>query len=350
MYGHATAAGDVNGDGWIDLFVGHFADRPDARVPRAWSHRSRARSAAARRARRVPDRRDVPRGPRAHERSRLRRPRRRRRPRPRDRAQRQRPHRVGQHAVGRAAQRRWPLRAGGPSSTTGSPADRSASSTTTPTAVSTSFLVEDRFAGGSSALYRNVGDFEFDDVTTAAGLPRDLDGLGVATADLDGDARPDLFVAGSNRLFVNVDGRALRARSTRDEFRWRTYGDEDDPAGVAAGDVDGDGRLDLVLGQHFNSTIDEGPRVPVRLYLNEATSRGRPRFRDVTEAAGLVGLPTKAPHVELVDFDADGRLDLLTTASADGGSRPAVFRGVGVEDGVPRFEPPDGLGERRSTG
>ena len=30
MKAHAIAAGDVNGDGWIDVFVGTFADRPAA--------------------------------------------------------------------------------------------------------------------------------------------------------------------------------------------------------------------------------------------------------------------------------------------------------------------------------
>ena len=118
-------------------------------------------------------------------------------------------------------------------------------------------------------------------------------------------------MGGSNRLFVNGgDGRFREVED--DEFQWRTFGEEDDVAGVAAGDVNGDGRTDLVLGQHFNSTLEGDRRVPVRLYLNEGGEPGRPRFRDVTEAAGLVGLPTKAPHVELVDFDADGRLDLLT--------------------------------------
>ena len=45
----------------------------------------------------------------------------------------------------------------------------------------------------------------------------------------------------------------------------------------------------------------------------------------MTEAAGLVGLPTKAPHVELVDLDADGALDIVASASDDQG-KPIVFR------------------------
>jgi enediyne biosynthesis protein E4 len=205
------------------------------------------------------------------------------------------------------------------------------------------FLVEDRFAGGSSALYRNTGDLGFVDVTGDVGLPARVDGLGVAATDLSGDGRPDLFVAGSNRMFVNVDGERFREVDT-DEFDWPTFGDEDDVAGVAASDLNVDGRVDLVVGQHYNSTLDGDRRVAVRLYLNQGAEQGDPRFRDVTDVAGLVALPTKAPHVEVVDFDADGRLDVLTTASAGDGERPAVFRGLGVEDGVPRFEAPDGLG------
>ncbi|MGH7540419.1 MAG: CRTAC1 family protein, partial [Gemmatimonadota bacterium] len=175
----------------------------------------------------------------------------------------------------------------------------------------------------------------------------DVHGLGVAAAELSGDDWPDLFVAGSNRLFVN-DGAGAFREGDSTVFAWETYGEEDDPAGVAVGDVNRDGRSDLVVGQHYNSTIDGGIEVPVRLYLNEgAGADGAPRFRDVTEPAGLVGLPTKAPHVEIADLDADGWPDILTTASADDGAGPAVFRHLGVEDGVPRFEAPEGTGNPR---
>jgi hypothetical protein len=205
-------------------------------------------------------------------------------------------------------------------------------------------LVEDRFSGGSSVLLHNDGDLRFSDATAEAGLPDDVQGLGVAVADLNDDARPDVFVAGSNRLFMNDSGSFRESDSS--VFEWETFGDEDDPAGVAVGDVDRDGRPDLVLGQHFNSTLDQRVEVPVRLFLNAGNAAdGSPEFRDVTEDAGLVGLPTKAPHVELADLDSDGWLDILTTASAGGGNRPAVFRHLGVTDGVPRFETPEGLGD-----
>ena len=40
----------------------------------------------------------------------------------------------------------------------------------------------------------------------------------------------------------------------------------------------------------------------------------------------------------------DGLLDIVTSASAADGTLPAVFLGTGVDDGIPRFEAPPGLG------
>jgi hypothetical protein len=207
------------------------------------------------------------------------------------------------------------------------------------------FLVEDEWGGGSSALFRNAGGFEFEDITDDAGLPSDVHGLGVATSDLTGDGLPELFVSGSNRLFVNVGAEFEEADDS--VFEWETFGPEDSVGGVAVGDVNRDGRPDLVVGHHFNSTVDDDREAPVRLYLNTgANDRGHPRFRDVTEKAGLVALPTKAPHLEIVDIDSDGWPDVLTSASADDGADPAVFRNLGAANGtVPRFEAPDGLGD-----
>ena len=205
------------------------------------------------------------------------------------------------------------------------------------------FIAEDRYRGGRSRLYRNLGDLQFSDVTGLAGLPEDLAGLGVATADVDDDGDVDLFVAGDNRMFIGT-GDGFEEVST-DVFRWPPVGDEDDPAGAAFGDVDRDGRPDLVIGQHFNSTVDFGVPAPVRLFLNRTMSGGGIVFEDVTTASGLLPLPTKAPHVEIVDMDNDGWPDIVTSASAGDGTRPAVFRNLGLDGGIPRFEEPAGLGD-----
>jgi hypothetical protein len=210
-------------------------------------------------------------------------------------------------------------------------------------------LLEDRWTGGSSVVYRNLGDLRFEDATAAFGLPGDVHGLGVATGDLNGDGLTDVVIGGSNRVFMGTGSGLTEAFAggSQDPVipEWEIFGDEDDVAGVSIADVNLDGLPDLVLGQHYNSTLSRGSLVPIRLYLNRTTTPGDPPvFEDVTTAAGLVGLPTKAPHVEFVDLDNDGLVDILTSAAAGGGTIPAVFRNTGVENGIPVFEAPSDLG------
>lgn len=204
-------------------------------------------------------------------------------------------------------------------------------------------VVEDRYRGGSSRLYRNLGGLRFEEATTELGLGTGVDGLGVATGDLNDDGHTDVFIAGSNRLFVGTGAGLTEVDAAG--LRWETYGNEDDVAGAAIADVNRDGMPDLLVGHHYNSTLSQGRSVPVRLYLNRTREPGAmPQLEDVTEATGLVGLPTKAPHVELADLDNDGWPDIVTSASAADGSLPAVFRHLGVEGDIPRFEAPAGLG------
>jgi hypothetical protein len=206
------------------------------------------------------------------------------------------------------------------------------------------FITEDRFTEGRSVLLENGSELSFVDVTGNAGIATDAHGLGVAVADLTGDGHAEILVAGSNRVFVATgDGTFQEAPGVLPE--WEVYGEEDDVAGISVGDVNRDGLIDVLVGQHYNSTIEFGEKVPVRLYLNRGPDGdGMPVLEDVTEQAGLVGLPTKAPHVELNDLNNDGWPDVVTSASAADGSLPAVFSHMGVEDGVPRFSAPEGLG------
>jgi len=207
-------------------------------------------------------------------------------------------------------------------------------------------VTEDRFRGGSSRLYRNVGGLQYEEAADALGLPAGVDALGVAVGDVNADGLDDVVFAGtSNRVFVGTGSGLREVDGVLDDLE--VYGEEDDAAGVALGDVNGDGLIDVVVGQHFNSTVDDDQEVPVRLFLNRTAEAGDdPVFEDVTDDAGLVGLPTKAPHVALVDLDNDGHLDLLTTASAGDGLLPAVFRNGGDHErgGVPTFAAPSGTG------
>jgi hypothetical protein len=94
-------------------------------------------------------------------------------------------------------------------------------------------------------LYRNLGGWRFADATAAAGLDRPLYGTGVATGDFDADGRVDVYLTavGENRLLRNVGGRF--------EDVTRVAGVAGDPAAwstcAAFVDVDNDGWLDLFV-------------------------------------------------------------------------------------------------------
>jgi hypothetical protein len=203
-------------------------------------------------------------------------------------------------------------------------------------------LIEDGFTSGpSSRLFRNLGKLRFKDVTAKAGLPKDLFGLGCAIADVNGDGRPDFFVAHSNRFFLSsANGKYRESAALNKTFAWKPLHNEDWPCGVAFGDLNNDGRLDLVLGIHCETSRN-------RVYLNEGVVKGVPRFRDVTAASGMPArLPQKAPHVEIQDFDNDGRPDIFFSNGrlADGRVTPLICRNTGSKNKIPQFAlnlPPD---------
>ena len=194
----------------------------------------------------------------------------------------------------------------------------------------------------SSRLFRNDGDLQFTDVSAEAGLPPGTAGLGVASADLNHDGWPDIFLASTlaNVLLINDGrGRFHEPPALRKQFAWPQAKGDNMVCGVAIGDVNNDRLPDIVIGQHFDSPW-KSP-VANRLYLNRGLDANKhPQFEDVTEAAGLKPLPLKAPHVEIQDFDNDGRPDIYTSLVkfADQKPHPLIFRNVGNSDGVPRFE------------
>ena len=203
------------------------------------------------------------------------------------------------------------------------------------------FVVEDRFIHGGDGprciLFRNKGSLVFEDANRVAGIPDDLFGLGFAAADLNDDSRPDFFVPHSNRLFLSRAGGGFReAVELRETFAWQPLDGEDWPCGACFGDLNRDGRMDLVLSIHHAPARN-------RVYLNEGVRDGVPRFRDVTAEAGLGDpVPVRCPHVEIQDFDNDGWPDIYFSAAWVDGDRvtPLVYRHQGIRDGIPRFVPP----------
>jgi hypothetical protein len=145
------------------------------------------------------------------------------------------------------------------------------------------------------------------------------------------DARaPDAGAQLFTRLPANVTGirfeNRLNETNERNVFTYRNFYNG---GGAAVGDLNGDGRPEVVL-----TANDGGPR----LYLN----RGGFRFRDITEPSGVeTATGSWTTGVTLADVNGDGRLDMyISHAGPVPPERRAnalwINQGAGP-DSIPRF-------------
>ncbi|MEK0430471.1 MAG: hypothetical protein RL139_275, partial [Gemmatimonadota bacterium] len=135
---------------------------------------------------------------------------------------------------------------------------------------------------GCSALYRNLGDWHFEDVTATAGVGAcDRHTSAVALVDLDGDADLDLVLlatTGPNAVFVN-DGHGRFAE--RRDLGLDPVGRGG--AGITAADVDGDGWLELYVANYKAYTIDDSVPPQRRAFNQMVREVGKGRWEVVPE-------------------------------------------------------------------
>lgn len=186
-------------------------------------------------------------------------------------------------------------------------------------------------------LYRNLGDWKFQDVTEQAGLAGTRYDFGAAVADYDNDGDVDLHVTGleGNTLFRNngngtfTDVTSLGAAVPG----WSSS--------AAFVDYDHDGWLDLYVGRYLDWTWASNPVCPSadgtgRAYCHPRQfapvssvllrNNGDGTFSDTSAASGIAAHPGRALGVAIHDYDRDGWIDLFV---ANDSMRQYLFRNTG---------------------
>jgi hypothetical protein len=172
------------------------------------------------------------------------------------------------------------------------------------------------FSGLRHKVYRNNGDGTFTDVSDTCGLvkggPTSSKGLGVLAIDIDGDGKPDLYVAndGTDKfLYLN--------RSTKGTIRFEERGmvcgvARDDHGamnasmGVDAGDYDGSGKPALWVTNFENELhgLYHNVSRPGHLFF---------RFHSTVAGIALLGKKYVGWGTSFIDFDLDGWEDLFVS-------------------------------------
>jgi hypothetical protein len=162
----------------------------------------------------------------------------------------------------------------------------------------------DRYRAEAMQLYHNNGDGTFTEVTRKEGFAEVLGkGMGVAIADFAGDGRPGIFIANDNarNLLLRNRGKGFEEIGVDAGVAYNGDGRNISGMGADFGDIDGDGRPDIVMTGLKNETYE--------VFLNQ----GRGTFDDGSARTGLLNLSRKwnGWGCGLADLDNDGWLDLF---------------------------------------
>jgi len=157
----------------------------------------------------------------------------------------------------------------------------------------------------SDLLYRNEGSGRFEDVSAAAGIASErAAGLGVVSADFDGDGLIDLYVANdgyANHLWLGAGDGTFTEEAIQRGCAFNRDGAPEAGMGVLAEDLDGNGTIDLFM-THLRNESNT-------LYRN----LGSGQFTDATARAGLArpSLLATGFGTTALDLELDGDLDIV---------------------------------------
>ncbi len=138
-----------------------------------------------------------------------------------------------------------------------------------------------------SHLFRNLGNWKFEDVTEKAGVANERWGMGVTVGDVDNDGFSDIFVSnfGISRLYRNNGNGTftdIAPKVNLDMKGWHS--------GATFGDYDKDGRLDLFVPAYIEFDVTALPQSPLDVGKGGTTGRNFCQFRGQPVMCGPRGL------------------------------------------------------------
>lgn len=176
-------------------------------------------------------------------------------------------------------------------------------------------------AGRPGALYKNLGEGRFRDVTRGSGLEQAFFGMGTAVGDVDNDGFTDLFVSGvgEQHLYRNLGNGRFQDITSQSGLVSGGFG-----TSAAFLDYDRDGFLDLFVGRYIEwSPASDIPCSPDGVHQTYCTPEGYPSvssrlyhnlngngFEDVTAVSRIGDAKGKALGVVVFDHNRDGWPDI----------------------------------------
>jgi prepilin-type processing-associated H-X9-DG protein len=187
-------------------------------------------------------------------------------------------------------------------------------------ATGTAFPLDRQRRDPINRMYRNLGEWRFDDVTGETGLGHNGFSSGIAVGDFDADGFPDVYVTcyGRNQFYRNCgDGTFENVGTNADGGDFSTS--------AAFFDYDGDGLLDLYVCNYGKWSYEQnrfcGDRTRgVRIFCSPKSleperdvllrNQGDGTFHDATAEAGLDKQVGRGQGVLAADVNGDGHVDL----------------------------------------